>query len=229
MVVLRPDKRPDVFSYRKSRRGPERIDHTFKTDLYKRTSPKELGNTVVRSELFIPGGRGSDTARILNSSVPRAREIQSREERPLDFRIFDVVKYKGEDVEDLPYGRKLKILKEISTKIPELKMPDLAFDPSEKRQMFDRIMKGEHPETEEGIVIYNLDEPRPKKVKKTDDYDVQIIGTFEAEPGSKYEGEAIGGFLARPEGSQKKIRIGTGISDDLRRDAYENPDQYIGE
>jgi len=69
LVVLRPNKRPDVFSYRNSVRGPERIDHTFKTNLYKQTSPKELGDTILRSELFIPGGKGNDTARILNSSV----------------------------------------------------------------------------------------------------------------------------------------------------------------
>lgn len=33
LIVLRPDKRPDVFSYRSSKKGNERLDHTFKTDL----------------------------------------------------------------------------------------------------------------------------------------------------------------------------------------------------
>lgn len=228
MVVLRPNKRPDVFSYRSSKRGPERIDHTFKTPLYKKTSPKELGDTIVRSELFIPGGKGSDTARILNSSVPRSRELQQKE-RPLDFKIFDIVKFKGKDVEDLPYSRKLKMLKEVSEKLPELKMPELAFDPHEKKQLFNRIMKGQHPETEEGIVIYKLDESKPKKVKKTEDYDVKIIDTFDAAPGTKYEGEAIGGFIAVPEGSDTAIRIGTGLSDDLRYEAFKHPDRFIGE
>ncbi len=228
LVVLRPNKRPDVFSYRSSRKGSERIDHTFKTPLYKQTSPKELGNTILRSELFVPGGKGNDTARILNSSVPKAREIQQKE-RPLEFKIFDVVKFKGKDVEDLPYSRKLEMLKEVRDKIPDLKLPELAFDPHDKRQMFNRIMKGFHPETEEGLVVYKLDEPVPRKVKQTDDYDAEILGTFEASEGSKYEGSGVGGFIALPEGSSVPIRIGTGLSDDLRQKAYESPDNFIGE
>lgn len=228
MVVLRPRKRPDIFSYRSSKRGPERIDHTFRTELFKQTSPKELGKTIVRAEVYVPGGKGNDAARILNSSIPKAREIQ-RKERPLDLRIFDIVKFKGKNVEDKPYKEKIDMLKEVSKKMPDLKLPQLAFDPQEKRQMLYRIMGGEHPETEEGLVIYKLNDPKPIKVKKTDDYDAKIVGTFDANPGTKYEGKAIGGFLAKPEGSNKTIRIGTGLSDRLRKDAYKNPDKYIGE
>jgi len=228
LVVLRPDKRPDVFSYRSSKRGSERIDHTFKTPLYKKTSPKELGNTIVRTELFIPGGKGNDTARILNSSVPRSRDLQSKG-RPLDFKIFDIVKFKGKNVEDEPYSKKIDMLREVSAKLPDLKMPELAYDPHEKRQLLDRIMRGSHPETEEGIIVYNLNESTPKKVKKTEDYDAKIIGTFEATRGSKYETKGVGGFIALPEGSDTPIRIGTGLSDMIRSEAYTNPEDFVGE
>lgn len=69
LIVLRGGKSPDIFSYRDSRKGPERIDHTYKTELFKKKVPKELRETILRGELYVPGKHGSDTARLLNSNV----------------------------------------------------------------------------------------------------------------------------------------------------------------
>lgn len=69
IVKMRPDKRIDVFSYRESKRSPKRIDQTYRTDLYKTRSPKELGETIVRTELYVPGKPGNEVAQILNSNV----------------------------------------------------------------------------------------------------------------------------------------------------------------
>lgn len=226
--MLRPNKRPDIFSYRSSKKGPERIDHTFKTELYKTPAPEELGKTILRAELYIPGAKNNETAQILNSSTPKARELQKKK-RPLEIAAFDVVKYKGKNVEDRPYKEKLNILREIAQKIPGINLPELASDPIEKRQLFNTIISGNHPKTKEGIVIYKLDESRPIKVKKREDYDVQIIGTYPAKKGSKYDKKGVGGFIGIPEGSTTPIRFGSGLTDTIRLEAFKNPDAFIGE
>lgn len=68
-VIMRPDKRLDVYSYRLSKKRPQRIDHTYRTDLYKVRSPKELGTTVVRSELYLPLENSSTVGGLLNTNV----------------------------------------------------------------------------------------------------------------------------------------------------------------
>lgn len=144
--------------------------------------------------------------------------------------MFDVVRYKGRKVEDLPYSEKLEMLKNINKHVPELRLPEIARTKMEKMQLLEKIRTGQHPETAEGVVIYELDKALPVKAKMLHDYDAKIIGTFLARPGTKYEGNAVGGFVVAPEYDQKvRVRVGTGISDEIRRDAYNNPSKYIGQ
>jgi len=227
-IILKPNKRLNVFSYRISKKSQGPIDHTFRTDLYKIRAPKELGTTIVRTELFIPGQDSSVIGGVLNSNVWKSREKQS-EVGKLKPIVFDVVKFKGKYVEDKPYEEKLEMLKEITSKIPQLELPPLATTQQEKLKLKDEILAGKNPLTKEGIIIYKKKEPVPYKAKLEEDYDVLITGVFPASPGSKYEGNAIGGFIGIPENAPKtKIKIGSGLSDELRRDAYLNPNKYIG-
>lgn len=143
--------------------------------------------------------------------------------------IFDVDKFKGKDTTKLPYEEKIKILKEISNKIPELELPEFATTQQEKLKLKDNVKQQLHQLTKEGLIIYKLKEPIPYKAKITEDYDVLITGIFPASRGSKYEGKAIGGFIGRMENAPySTINIGGGLSDELRKDAYDNPEKYIG-
>jgi hypothetical protein len=121
------------------------------------------------------------------------------------------------------------MLQEISRRIPQLKMMELARTQGEKLKLIDQIKHKKHKETEEGIVVFNLNNPTPVKAKIASDYDVLITGTFPAKPGTKYHGNAIGGFLGRPENSNIIIRIGSGLTDQIRRSAYTNPEKYAGQ
>ena len=48
-------------------------------------------------------------------------------------------------------------------------------------------------------------------------------------PGSKYEGSAVGGFwYSLTPGGQEIGKVGTGFSDDMRKDMFSNPNKYIG-
>lgn len=176
----------------------------------------------------MPGEKGNETSRVLNSSVPKARELQKKK-RPLDVRIFDVVKFKGKNVEDKPFKDKLKMLKEVQDNFNELKLPPLAYSKQEKKNLLKEIQMGSNPLTQEGIVIYPKKESKPIKVKKKNDFDVQITGTYPAAPGSKYEGKGIGGFKGIPEGSQTEIKFGSGLDDLTRMEAFQNPQGFIGE
>lgn len=228
VIILRPGKRIDVYSYRRSKKTDGRIDHTYKTDLYKIRAPKEFGKTVLRGELYIPGRTSAETAGVLNSGTEKALQRQSQIGK-LKTMIFDVDQYKGVDVSHLPYAQKLRILSEIHNAIPELTLPELARTQQEKLSLIDKVKSGQHPETKEGVVVYNLQEPVPVKAKVKHDYDVLIVGTYPAGAGTKYHGNAIGGFIGVPENRKVKIRIGSGLSDALRRSAYENPERYIGQ
>jgi hypothetical protein len=226
-VLIRPGKRLDVYSYRTSKKSGGPIDHSYRTDLYKAKGPVDLGTTIVRTELYIPGKDSSTIGGVLNSNVWKSRDSQSQVGK-LKPAMFDVVKFKGKFVEDRPYKEKLEMLKEISMKVPELEMPPLAYTQQEKMKLKDDIISGRNPLTREGVVVYKLNEATPYKSKSNEDFDVLITGVFGSSPGSKYEGNAIGGFIGIPENSKTKIRIGSGLSDELRRDAYLNPNKFIG-
>ncbi|KKM21011.1 hypothetical protein LCGC14_1639780, partial [marine sediment metagenome] len=148
-VVIRPDKRLDVYSYRLSKKTGEQIDHTYKTDLYKIRGPRQLGNTIVRTELYIPGQDSATIGGVLNAGTWRSREKQKTVGK-LKSMIMDLVKFKGRNVEKSPYREKLKMLEEISEQIPELDMPPLAKTRQEKLKLKSDIFSGRYPLTREG-------------------------------------------------------------------------------
>ena len=228
LFVLKPGKRIDVFSYRKSKNMKTRIDHSYKTDLYKVRSPKDLGETIVRGELYIPGQESTTVGGVLNANTWKSREDQKVKGK-IDNVIFDIDKFDGKDVSKEPYKKKIGFLKKLQQWIPQLKAPEFAYSQQDKLSLRDKIQAGKHHQTDEGLVIYKLDNSIPVKAKIKHDYDVVITGVYDAKPGSKYAGKAIGGFTAYPEwNSQVKLQIGSGLNDKIRIDAYNNPDKYIG-
>jgi len=68
-ILLRPEKRVDVYSHSLSKKGPERIDHSYRTDLYKVISPSEFGVTVLRSELYLPKQESATVGSLLTTDV----------------------------------------------------------------------------------------------------------------------------------------------------------------
>lgn len=230
IIVIRPGKRIDTYSYRISKKGDERIDHSFKTDLYKVRGPKHMGTTVVRGELFVPGQESTTVGGLLNSNTLKSRREQLENNTPLQLRIFDVEKFQGKDVSTQPYREKFNILRKIQQFIPQLRLTELAYSVGDKLKLIDRIKSGKHPETDEGIVVYDLDSPIPTKAKIKHDFDMLITGVFGATKGSKYEGKAVGGFVGYPEGNKNvTLRVGSGLNDALRIDAYNNPEKFIGQ
>lgn len=223
--VLRKNKPVEVYSYRKSKKGDAKlIDHTFRLDLFKDSPVSIPGKTVLLGEVFakdVTSGRvmssRATSARLL-SNVWRSRELQK--DAPLDNVVFDVVRYKGRDVSNLPYKEKFKILQEVVTSVPGLKLPPVATTVNEKALLLKQVKAGIHPLSQEGVVVYNMAEAVPTKAKLFKDFDVKITGIYPGE--GKYEGTHAGGFTY--EGG----RVGGGFDDALRKDMFQNPGKYIG-
>lgn len=229
-------ERPRVYSYRPAKDRPHNlIEHTHKFSLLSGLEvPKELEGTILRGEAYAEkNGKARPatvTAGLLNSKVLESREKQ-KDLGDLRVAIFDVARVKGDKTEDLPYRDKLNTLRKVNSALPELRLPEMATTPSDKREMLTRIRSGKHPTTDEGVVLWSKSTPERHKSVKRPDYDVVIR---RIEPGKgRLEGEMAGGFSysLHSDGTKGKIQgtVGSGLSDALRRDMLKNPHKYVGE
>lgn len=232
VFVLRKGKNIESYSYRPSKKGATKlIDHTFRLPFYQTSVPKAFkGKTVVLGEVFARDRMGNvlpttDTSARLLSNVWRSRELQQN--APLDAVIHNVLKYNGRDVSNKPYAEKLEILKRISSAIPQLKLPPLAQTPEQKEQMLNEITSGKSPLTREGIVMYDLKHHTPIKAKIMEDYDVYVKNIFPGE--GKYKNVGAGGFTySHTPSGPTAGRVGSGMSDALRKQMWNNPGMFEG-
>jgi hypothetical protein len=229
---LRSGKPVKVFSYRPTERATGVLEHTHKLPAYRELkSPPGLAGTVLRGELYGAKTRTGEalpaelTGGLLNASVWKSRERQAELKAELKPVIFDVVRYKGRDVSDAPYERKLQILREVQHKVPRLKLPPTAESPEEKQRLFRRIESGDEPITSEGIISWRRDQPAPTKAKFRPDVDAEVVGVTSGK--GKHEG-AIGALKVRLPGKEAVTHVGTGLSDRLRAEIAKDPDAYIG-
>jgi hypothetical protein len=229
---LRGGKGIKVFSYRPTERATGVLEHTHKLPDYRDfKAPPGLAGTVLRGELYgedkktgkaIPA---EQTGGMLNATVWRSRAKQEEMGAELKPVIFDVVRYKGRNVEEEPYEAKLKILKEVERKVPRLWIPPMATTPKEKADLLARIQAGKEPITEEGIVSWNLDKARPTKAKFRPDVDAEVVGITMGK--GKHEGR-LGALRVKLPGKGGVTNVGTGFSDRQREEIAKNPQEYIG-
>lgn len=229
---LRRNKPIKAFSFRPTRGATGVIEHSHKLPKFRELkAPPGLAGTVLRGELYgvkkstgraIPA---EQTGGLLNAGVWRSRQKQVEQGVELRPAIFDVVRYRGRNVEGAPYEKKLKMLREVERKVPRLKIPPMAETPEQKVRLFSRIQSGEEPITDEGIVSWKRDSPRPTKAKFRPDVDAIVTGVT---PGKgKFVG-SVGALQVRLPGKKAVTNVGTGMSDKLRKEIARNPDEYIG-
>lgn len=225
-----------VVSYRQGKKAPGGIiEHTHKVPSLKDgvPTPKSLTGTVLRGGLYALHPETGHAiapetlAGMLNSDVWKSREKQKEqgELRPV---IYDVVQFKGKNMEDAPYEEKLEVLKKVQQELPMFSMPTMAYGEESKRKLMQDIKAGRHPETREGVVLWNLHEKEaPIKAKLVKEHDVYIKGFF---PGmGKYEGKGVGGFYYSHEPDGAIVgKVGTGLSDEQRSDMHKHHEIYEG-
>lgn len=232
-----------LFSYRPTERATGVIEHTHKVKGTLNTRvPSGLGGTVLRGELWgvrkgtkksaIPA---EELGGILNSGVWKSRDKQEDQGVNLAYAPFDVVKYRGRNVDNYPYQKKLTILKDVVNRLKEvgspmqIGMPRFATTEAAKAKLYRRIKNQTLPETKEGVILWNLtDSAPPVKAKLRPDHDVFIRRIF-MEKGERGKlNNMAGGFEYSwtPDGPIMG-RVGTGFSHELKRDMAANPQVYI--
>jgi len=239
MALHGKDKPVRVYSYRQPRAEESGlIEHTHKfPEHHLRRSSNELKGTIIRTELW--GSRdgkaihATDVGGLLNSGTLKSRRKQEATGTKLRLTAIDVDRYKGRKFEDKPFADKLRVLREVVGKVrdadgePVLELPPMAFTAEEKRRLHDLIKGKKLPETEEGLVQWDLAEPRPMKAVFRPDHDVYVRGVFK-KPRGEARGHA-GGFEYSwtPDGPVVG-RVGTGFTHAMRRDMLQNPEDYVG-
>jgi hypothetical protein len=227
---LQDGKPMKVFSYRPTERSSGVIEHTHKLQgFHKLIPPHDLDRTVLRGELYgekdgkaIPA---ETTGGLLNATVWTSRQKQRETGTQLKPVIYDVVKYRGKDMQDAPYREKLTVLQQVAQKFPFLQLPPTGRTETEKRELFNRIQSGQEPITSEGIVSWHLDKPYPTKAKFRPDVDAEVVGVTTGQ--GKFK-DSIGALKVRLPGKEAVTHVGTGLSEELRREIAKNPQDYIG-
>jgi hypothetical protein len=226
----------ETVSYRASKQTGGPIIHTERLMQGKSTTvsiPKKYVGSVLRGELY--GTRDGKTippqelGGLLNSSVYKS--VMDQKERNVELKnmIFDIQQIGKSPVsKDLPYEKRMKILKDVVKHLPADKfhVPEEAKTPEAAKKLLKAVKGGKHSTSKEGIVIHPPT-GKPLKSKLTEEHDVYIRGFFKGE--GKLKGKAVGGFTYsfKPNGPIVG-KVGTGFSDDLRKDMYKNPDDYVG-
>lgn len=235
--VIENGKPIRAFSYRKSKRGPALIQHTHRiSSLAGKKAPKGYKRTVLRGEVWATDPKtkkaivSSELGSLLNSHVLRSRRLQKSKGK-LKNAIFDIVMYKGKDVEGLPTEDKRRLIDEV-LKDSRFKglfhKPSSATTPSAKKKLFEQIRRGKHRQTKEGIIVHSP-EGVMTKVKFKPEWDVEISGVF-TKPKSKAKGHA-GGFTYKKINGKKisrTSRVGTGFTHELRRAMLKHPEDFVG-
>lgn len=224
----------EVLSYRVAKQTGHPIVHTER--VFKGPAvvsiPKKYVGSVLRSELYgVRKGkaiRPQELGGILNASVVNSLAKQNERGIELKNLVFDVQNVGKKSTKGLPYSKRLELVKELLKYLPGSRFhaPDEATTSESAKKLLKDIGSGKNPLTHEGIVIHPA-EGIPSKVKFTEDHDVHITGFFEGE--GKYKGVGVGGFTyaLKPDGPTVG-KVGTGISDPLRKDMYLNPGDYVG-
>lgn len=234
----------ETLSYRTSKvhGGPlphtERIYHGIpQVDV-----PKQYRGSVLQGELYAQS-HGRDPVApqalggLLNSSVGKSLDTQRANNIRLKQMIFDVqqVGKKKISFNDTPHAERMQHVRNILQSItgPDAEqvratvhVPEEAKTPEEALALYRSIAAGRHPATEEGIIIHPP-MGRPIKSKILDEHDVYVRGFF---PGKgKWQDAGAGGFVYshKPKGPIVG-EVGTGLTDDMRREFFTNPDVYVG-
>ena len=240
ILNLRKRKQPEVFSYRQSRRSNRLLNHTHKIPgLDEIIVPDELDKTTVRAELTAVDNEGNpipsnELSAILNASTENAIKAQDIMNIKLKPFLFDVDRYKSRQMQDAQFQDKLEILNKVNDFLTqsgiESEIPETKSDPDSKKKLYQDIEKGLKKETSEGVVAWNIVDPKapPIKIKIRPDYDVHVREIFKEEPATDREPMA-GGFKYSLTPKGKIVgNVGTGFSHELKKDMIENPKKFIG-
>lgn len=191
---------------------------------------KELEGTVLDGEGLAPVEEDTmgATQSIIGSS-PEKSWMRQEEIGLLEYHVFDIVKYKGKDLRNLPYKERHTILSavliDIWKKYPKCQIIETAQVHIGKKEFY----KSEIARGQEGVMVKSQDSVYGDihgliKVKSFIRFTMLITGFKDG--AGKHEGKvgSVGvGFYGEPQ-----LTYAGGISDVLRQDMKDHPEEYLG-
>jgi hypothetical protein len=192
--------------------------------------PAKYKHSILFGEMYGLKGKqiipAQELGGILNSNI--ANSIQAQQEKGIKLKtmLFDVASVGGKNVADLSYNKRKLLLAGILKHLPEDKfhLPEETGDKAEAKQWLASIMSGKHNLTNEGLILRS--DKGAEKLKLTNEFNVYIKKLFEGT--GKYKGMA-GGFEYSHKPDGKIVgKVGTGFSDELRKQMWDNPAEYEG-
>lgn len=202
-----------AFSYRRSKRTGEPIEHTHKIlGIDNLNIPDELDGVTLEGEAWHPDLKASEIGGILNTK-----------NSPVNTKLLFAVHGIHGSGDAKNNFDNIEQIKSIVQQMPSLTMPDTATSPEEKEKLLKDIEDGKHPQTKEGIVGY----PEHGKAYKSviePTFDLPVDGVTSGM--GKYEDRGAGAILVR--GGRAQTAVGTGLSDKLREVLLKNKDKLKG-
>lgn len=195
--------------------------------------PKELEGTVLRGELY--GHRQGkaippqELGGLLNATV--GKSIANQKSRGIDLKtmLFDIQQLGKQPVSrDVPYIERQQMLRKVLEHLPANKfhLPEEAYSPEEALDLWRGIASNKNPLSHEGVVVHQP-QGKPSKIKLRQEHDVHLAGFFPGE--GRLQNKGVGGFsYSWQPGGPVAGRVGTGLSDELRRQMHVSPAEYLG-
>ena len=204
-----------------------------------------LGDTVIDTELVasnpletVPGKKGdslASTITVLKQTKNRQIAIDKMNEGgPVLSFAFDIQRFQGKDIRNLPYSERMKYLDNamalIGQKTDMIKQVARQKDGETKQEFFRRVTA----DNGEGLVLAKADHPYIPfdrtgrlKAKRQVETTLQIMGV---EEGKGRNANTAGNFImgAVINGTLTPIASLNVGSDELRKEAWENKDKFMG-
>lgn len=226
---------PEIYSYRPSERQTGLIDHTFVAGLDRKPTPPQLRGVRARGEIHVVDRSGKpvpnrELAGILNSSPMKG--INTLKERGYQVRLapFDVITGpKGTPMEATPWREKRVVLQQLARAMgPRFRIPDTAVSASGQRELFDKIQRKEHAQTDEGVVVWRMDQAGPPtKIKIRPHRQVYIKDVLEGT--GRFKGRAVRYTYSLTPGGPAVGFVGTGFNDEERDWLWKNRGRLRGQ
>lgn len=153
----------------------------------------------------------------------------------LKYIIFDICpkdEFEVSKVSKLNYSDRREILTDAfnALKLNHIEHAKALYTGTDKSKIMEFYLKAVE-DGEEGIMI-NLEAPyyckrtsTLLKVKPVQSADLEIVGFEEGSPNSKYEG-MLGALIVDYKGT--RVGVGSGLSDELRKEIWDNKEDYLG-
>lgn len=232
-VTVNVGKQTEVFSQNESKKNDELINYSHILDLG--TPPKNLRGTQMRAEIFGKQGKKviplRQLAGLMNSSPTKARREMKSKGIKLMLAPWKMLKYRGVDVEDIPYDDQIDLMRSVSRDLPgKFVLPSIAKTPAAKAKLIQKIRSGEHPLTSEGMVAWPTKAigARPTKVPFKKHTQVYIREVYKMKVMGK-EVDLAGGFSysLTPRGHIVG-NVGTGFTAKQRKEYWEDRKILVG-